>query len=143
MNDTFSCKSAIPSLFRKNSLVGIMAIEMRKNPTEACFRKLTYRYGTIQRRNFRSCKKPQLSYANGETFLNSFMWLKKISAVLGFFRLSGFFLLQTNSEKFIELKGRMYDLMRLRSEIISGTLPQDELREMEHLVAARIDLGNQ
>lgn len=48
-----------------------------------------------------------------------------------------------NSEKVKDIEHRIYELVRFRSEILSGALPQDEMREMKHRVAARIDLGNQ
>lgn len=36
----------------------------------------------------------------------------------------------------------IYDLMEWRSQILSGTLPQDELKELKKKVTAKIDYGN-
>lgn len=36
----------------------------------------------------------------------------------------------------------MYELIRLRSKILSGTLPVDELKEIKRIVTWNIDVGN-
>lgn len=36
----------------------------------------------------------------------------------------------------------IYDLIEWRSQILSGTLPQDELKELKKKVTAKIDYGN-
>lgn len=36
----------------------------------------------------------------------------------------------------------MYDLMEWRSQLLSGTLPKDELKELKQKVTTKIDYGN-
>lgn len=36
----------------------------------------------------------------------------------------------------------MYDLMEWRSQLLSGTLPKDELKELKQKVTSKIDFGN-
>lgn len=36
----------------------------------------------------------------------------------------------------------MYDLMEWRSQLLSGTLPKDELKELKQKVTSKIDYGN-
>lgn len=40
------------------------------------------------------------------------------------------------------MKTNIYDLICLRSKIVSGTLPIDELRKVTKVAAEQIDLGN-
>ncbi|KAL0276596.1 UNVERIFIED_CONTAM: hypothetical protein PYX00_004139 [Menopon gallinae] len=47
-----------------------------------------------------------------------------------------------HSDKVKDIENRIYKLVRYRSEILSGALPVDEMREMKHRVASLIDLGN-
>ncbi|KAK6633076.1 hypothetical protein RUM43_012819 [Polyplax serrata] len=47
-----------------------------------------------------------------------------------------------NSKKVKDVERRIYELVRFRSEILSGALPVDEMKEMKRKVAARIDFGN-
>ncbi|XP_073969012.1 dedicator of cytokinesis protein myoblast city isoform X3 [Rhodnius prolixus] len=48
----------------------------------------------------------------------------------------------TNSEHFRPIKAKMYDLMRYRSQIISGKFPVDQLKQIKKTVTSRIDVGN-
>uniref|UniRef100_A0A8C3SI77 Dedicator of cytokinesis 1 n=1 Tax=Chelydra serpentina TaxID=8475 RepID=A0A8C3SI77_CHESE len=43
---------------------------------------------------------------------------------------------------FHSVRHMIYDLIEWRSQILSGTLPQDELKEMKKKVTAKIDYGN-
>ncbi|XP_042193007.1 dedicator of cytokinesis protein 1 isoform X3 [Callorhinchus milii] len=47
-----------------------------------------------------------------------------------------------NREMFSRVRHMMYDLIEWRSQILSGTLPQDELKELKQKVTAKIDYGN-
>ncbi|XP_069755779.1 dedicator of cytokinesis protein 1 isoform X5 [Narcine bancroftii] len=47
-----------------------------------------------------------------------------------------------NREMFRRVRNMMYDLIEWRSQILSGTLPQDELKELKQKVTAKIDYGN-
>uniref|UniRef100_A0A803TRK2 Dedicator of cytokinesis 1 n=1 Tax=Anolis carolinensis TaxID=28377 RepID=A0A803TRK2_ANOCA len=47
-----------------------------------------------------------------------------------------------NREMFHSVRHMIYDLIEWRSQILSGTLPQDELKEMKKKVTAKIDYGN-
>ncbi|XP_078269755.1 dedicator of cytokinesis protein 1 isoform X2 [Rhinoraja longicauda] len=47
-----------------------------------------------------------------------------------------------NREMFSRVRVMMYDLIEWRSQILSGTLPQDELKELKQKVTAKIDYGN-
>ncbi|XP_038599409.1 dedicator of cytokinesis protein 1 isoform X1 [Tachyglossus aculeatus] len=49
---------------------------------------------------------------------------------------------QDNREMFHSVRSMIYDLMEWRSQILSGTLPQDQLRELKKKVTAKIDYGN-
>nr|CAD7205374.1 unnamed protein product [Timema douglasi] len=49
---------------------------------------------------------------------------------------------QTHSEHFETIQHRIYELIRYRSKILSGTLPVDELKEIKRLVTSKIDMGN-
>lgn len=49
---------------------------------------------------------------------------------------------QTHNKEFEETKNRMYDLIKFRSKIISGTLPVDELKRISKQVISEIDIGN-
>ncbi|GLG95601.1 Uncharacterized protein GBIM_02534 [Gryllus bimaculatus] len=48
----------------------------------------------------------------------------------------------THDENFKEIEHKIYDLLRLRSKILSGTLPVDELKEIKQLATSKIDMGN-
>nr|CAD7456332.1 unnamed protein product [Timema tahoe] len=48
----------------------------------------------------------------------------------------------THSEHFETIQHRIYELIRYRSKILSGTLPVDELKEIKRLVTSKIDMGN-
>uniref|UniRef100_A0A803SR84 Dedicator of cytokinesis 1 n=1 Tax=Anolis carolinensis TaxID=28377 RepID=A0A803SR84_ANOCA len=50
--------------------------------------------------------------------------------------------IQDNREMFHSVRHMIYDLIEWRSQILSGTLPQDELKEMKKKVTAKIDYGN-
>uniref|UniRef100_A0A8C8BD76 Dedicator of cytokinesis 1 n=1 Tax=Otus sunia TaxID=257818 RepID=A0A8C8BD76_9STRI len=47
-----------------------------------------------------------------------------------------------NREMFCSVRHMIYDLIEWRSQILSGTLPQDELKELKKKVTAKIDYGN-
>lgn len=50
---------------------------------------------------------------------------------------------QTNKkERFQQVQSMMYDLMEWRSQLLSGTLPKDELKELKQKVTSKIDYGN-
>ncbi|KAM8924612.1 dedicator of cytokinesis protein 1 [Pelodytes ibericus] len=49
---------------------------------------------------------------------------------------------QDNREMFNCVRNMIYDLVEWRSQILSGTLPQDELKELKKKITARIDYGN-
>uniref|UniRef100_A0A0K8RVY7 Dedicator of cytokinesis 1 n=1 Tax=Crotalus horridus TaxID=35024 RepID=A0A0K8RVY7_CROHD len=50
--------------------------------------------------------------------------------------------IQDNREMFRNVRHMIYDLIEWRSQILSGTLPQDELKELKKKVTAKIDYGN-
>uniref|UniRef100_A0A8D2JHS9 Dedicator of cytokinesis 1 n=1 Tax=Varanus komodoensis TaxID=61221 RepID=A0A8D2JHS9_VARKO len=50
--------------------------------------------------------------------------------------------IQDNREMFLSVRNMIYDLIEWRSQILSGTLPQDELKELKKKVTAKIDYGN-
>ncbi|KAJ9589857.1 hypothetical protein L9F63_017012, partial [Diploptera punctata] len=43
---------------------------------------------------------------------------------------------------FKTIENKIYELIRYRSKILSGTLPVDELKEIKQLVTSKIDMGN-
>ncbi|KAM7162587.1 dedicator of cytokinesis protein 2 isoform 2-T2 [Macrochelys suwanniensis] len=45
-------------------------------------------------------------------------------------------------ERFRQVQSMMYDLMEWRSQLLSGTLPKDELKELKQKVTSKIDYGN-
>ena len=45
-------------------------------------------------------------------------------------------------EMFNSVRDMIYDLIEWRSQILSGTLPQDELTELKQRVTSKIDYGN-
>lgn len=45
-------------------------------------------------------------------------------------------------EMFNSVRDMMYDLIEWRSQILSGTLPQDELTELKQKVTSKMDYGN-
>ncbi|KAM4032257.1 LOW QUALITY PROTEIN: dedicator of cytokinesis protein 1 [Anomaloglossus baeobatrachus] len=49
---------------------------------------------------------------------------------------------QDNREMFNCVRNMIFDLVEWRSQILSGTLPQDELKELKRKITARIDYGN-
>uniref|UniRef100_A0A8C5SLI7 C2 DOCK-type domain-containing protein n=1 Tax=Laticauda laticaudata TaxID=8630 RepID=A0A8C5SLI7_LATLA len=50
--------------------------------------------------------------------------------------------IQDHREMFRNVRHMIYDLIEWRSQILSGTLPQDELKELKKKVTAKIDYGN-
>lgn len=44
--------------------------------------------------------------------------------------------------RFQQVQSMMYDLMEWRSQLLSGTLPKDELKELKQKVTSKIDYGN-
>lgn len=49
---------------------------------------------------------------------------------------------QIHSKEFEQIKNQIYDLIKHRSKIISGTLPVDELKRLTKQVTSEIDMGN-
>uniref|UniRef100_F6XFM6 Dedicator of cytokinesis 2 n=1 Tax=Xenopus tropicalis TaxID=8364 RepID=F6XFM6_XENTR len=49
---------------------------------------------------------------------------------------------RSKTEKFKQVQSMMYDLMEWRSQLLSGTLPKDELKELKQKVTSKIDYGN-
>lgn len=50
---------------------------------------------------------------------------------------------QTNKkDRFQQVQSMMCDLMEWRSQLLSGTLPKDELKELKQKVTSKIDYGN-
>lgn len=47
-----------------------------------------------------------------------------------------------HDKNFEEIKVQIYELLKLRSKIISGTLPVDELKQVTRQVTSEIDKGN-
>ena len=45
-------------------------------------------------------------------------------------------------EMFNSVRDMIYDLIEWRSQILSGTLPQDELTELKQKVTSKMDYGN-
>uniref|UniRef100_A0A667G9B7 Dedicator of cytokinesis 2 n=1 Tax=Lynx canadensis TaxID=61383 RepID=A0A667G9B7_LYNCA len=45
-------------------------------------------------------------------------------------------------DRFLQVQAMMYDLMEWRSQLLSGTLPKDELKELKQKVTSKIDYGN-
>ncbi|TFJ99766.1 pre-rRNA-processing protein TSR2-like protein [Platysternon megacephalum] len=45
-------------------------------------------------------------------------------------------------ERFRQVQSMMFDLMEWRSQLLSGTLPKDELKELKQKVTSKIDYGN-
>ncbi|KAF5913208.1 hypothetical protein HPG69_016823, partial [Diceros bicornis minor] len=48
----------------------------------------------------------------------------------------------SKKERFLQVQSMMYDLMEWRSQLLSGTLPKDELKELKQKVTSKIDYGN-
>ncbi|XP_014302655.2 dedicator of cytokinesis protein 2-like isoform X2 [Myotis lucifugus] len=48
----------------------------------------------------------------------------------------------SKKERFLQVQAMMYDLMEWRSQLLSGTLPKDELKELKQKVTSKIDYGN-
>jgi dedicator of cytokinesis protein 1 len=49
---------------------------------------------------------------------------------------------QSHNSNFKNVKNKMYELINFRSKILSGTLPVDELKEVQRLATSTIDIGN-
>ncbi|XP_043925470.1 dedicator of cytokinesis protein 2 [Protopterus annectens] len=49
---------------------------------------------------------------------------------------------KTKQDKFYQVQSMMYDLMEWRSQLLSGTLPKDELKELKQKITSKIDYGN-
>ncbi|XP_039295839.1 dedicator of cytokinesis protein 1 [Nilaparvata lugens] len=47
-----------------------------------------------------------------------------------------------NSEHFKTIECKLYELINIRSKIMSGTLPVDELKEIKRVASSKIDMGN-
>ncbi|XP_069510411.1 dedicator of cytokinesis protein 2 isoform X2 [Ambystoma mexicanum] len=50
--------------------------------------------------------------------------------------------MSSKTEKFKQVRSMMYDLMEWRAQLLSGTLPKDELKELKQKVTSKIDYGN-
>ncbi|XP_060052998.1 dedicator of cytokinesis protein 2 [Erinaceus europaeus] len=48
----------------------------------------------------------------------------------------------SKKERFLQVESMLYDLMEWRSQLLSGTLPKDELKELKQKVTSKIDYGN-
>lgn len=46
------------------------------------------------------------------------------------------------TERYRQVKQMMYELMERRSQLLSGTLPKDELLQLKKEVTGKIDYGN-
>ena len=46
------------------------------------------------------------------------------------------------TEQYRRVKRMMYELMERRSQLLSGTLPKDELLQLKREVTGKIDYGN-
>lgn len=49
---------------------------------------------------------------------------------------------QSHNSNFKNVKNKIYELINFRSKILSGTLPVDELKEVQRLATSTIDIGN-
>jgi len=70
-------------------------------------------------------------HSKKKSILNS---LTNIIFILYFF--------QSHNSNFKNVKNKMYELINFRSKILSGTLPVDELKEVQRLATSTIDIGN-
>jgi dedicator of cytokinesis protein 1 len=52
------------------------------------------------------------------------------------------FFFQSHNSNFKNVENKIYELMNFRSKILSGTLPVDELKEIQRLATSTIDVGN-
>uniref|UniRef100_A0A8B9QR63 Dedicator of cytokinesis 1 n=1 Tax=Apteryx owenii TaxID=8824 RepID=A0A8B9QR63_APTOW len=52
------------------------------------------------------------------------------------------YVVSIHAENYLRVRHMIYDLIEWRSQILSGTLPQDELKELKKKVTAKIDYGN-
>lgn len=50
--------------------------------------------------------------------------------------------MQPRSSDFTPIRILLYDLIRCRSQVMSGTLPVDNLRELQREISGKIDHGN-
>lgn len=48
----------------------------------------------------------------------------------------------SKKERFTQVQRLMWDLMEWRSQLLSGTLPSDEFKELKQKVTSKIDYGN-
>uniref|UniRef100_A0A673JR08 Dedicator of cytokinesis protein 2-like n=1 Tax=Sinocyclocheilus rhinocerous TaxID=307959 RepID=A0A673JR08_9TELE len=48
----------------------------------------------------------------------------------------------SKKERFSQVQRLMWDLMEWRSQLLSGTLPSDEFKELKQKVTSKIDYGN-
>ncbi|KAF4529699.1 hypothetical protein B566_EDAN016654, partial [Ephemera danica] len=68
--------------------------------------------------------------------------VQEITAVLREWSVLWKQLFASHSPEFEKIGQMMYELMRFRSKILSGTLPVDELRDIKQMVTSKIDMGN-
>lgn len=79
---------------------------------------------------------------NGELFVRRSDFVKEISTVLNDWRnLFTHFYLSSDCN-FQQLRNKILELIRLRSQILTGNLPVDELKEVKLLATSVIDTGN-
>ncbi|XP_056328872.1 dedicator of cytokinesis protein 2 [Danio aesculapii] len=52
------------------------------------------------------------------------------------------YVLSSKKERFVQVQRLMWDLMEWRSQLLSGTLPSDEFKELKQKVTSKIDYGN-
>lgn len=52
------------------------------------------------------------------------------------------FFFQSHNSNFKNVENKIYELIKFRSKILSGTLPVDELKEVQRLATSTIDVGN-
>lgn len=50
--------------------------------------------------------------------------------------------LQSHNLNFKNIESKINELIQLRSKILSGTLPVDELKEVQRQATSTIDIGN-
>lgn len=69
-------------------------------------------------------------------------FVKEVTIILGDWRehIKQYFL--THDDRLKQLRLKVFELIRLRSQILSGTLPVDELREVKLEATSVIDTGN-
>uniref|UniRef100_A0A4W3K9C8 Dedicator of cytokinesis 2 n=1 Tax=Callorhinchus milii TaxID=7868 RepID=A0A4W3K9C8_CALMI len=85
-----------------------------------------------------------MSFRNQENVVSAEMPLvKEVTSTLREWGIIWKQLYLTNkTDKFKAVHSMLFDLMEWRSQLLSGTLPKDELKELKHKVTSKIDYGN-